>query len=321
WSHVAPPGSRPGSGVRPSVGDLQMDPGAPMEAGAAGLFTAAASALPFPSPAAPAGRPGVPGGSASTTRELQQDWREQKQRDRPVRLLFQIPSAQILHSVYTVVVMRSGRFDSRQASVQRRYSDFRRLHQELRAELQEELEEAPLPPRLLTGNFSAAAIAARRLALQDYLAALFSARRVRRSPRFAAFFTEAEQRRAHGLLRSGRFRPAAEQLQAVLEVQEKLLPWQGAALTVPALCALAVCHRDLDEPERAFAAAQRALPAARRYGPRSHRAALLDALLDLGYRLGRPVAQLQDELTALRDAERGPVAPRSLKELVVQEFL
>ncbi|XP_029952142.1 sorting nexin-20 isoform X1 [Salarias fasciatus] len=223
--------------------------------------------------------------------------------------------------VYTVVVMRSGRFDSRQASVQRRYSDFRRLHQELRAELQEELEEAPLPPRLLTGNFSAAAIAARRLALQDYLAALFSARRVRRSPRFAAFFTEAEQRRAHGLLRSGRFRPAAEQLQAVLEVQEKLLPWQGAALTVPALCALAVCHRDLDEPERAFAAAQRALPAARRYGPRSHRAALLDALLDLGYRLGRPVAQLQDELTALRDAERGPVAPRSLKELVVQEFL
>lgn len=89
---------------------------------------------------------------------------------------------------------------------------------------------------------------------------------------------------------------------------------------MPTLSALAVCYRDLDEPEQAFAAAQRALPAVRRYRMKHYRAALLDLLVDVGYQLGRPVAQLQEELTVLRDAERGEVSSRSLKELVVQEF-
>lgn len=217
--------------------------------------------------------------------------------------------------------MRSGSFDSRRVSVQRRYSDFWRLHQQLLEEFDEELEEVLLPPKLLTGNFSPDSISARRLALQDYLAKLFSARCVRHSPHFAAFFTEAEQRRAHSLLRSGRFQAAAEQLQVVLEIQEKLLPWQKATLTVPTLSALAVCHRDLEESDRAFATAQRALPATRRYGLRRYRAALLETLVDLGYQLGRPVAQLQEELTAVRDAERGEVSARSLKEVVIQEFI
>lgn len=216
--------------------------------------------------------------------------------------------------------MRSGSFDSRRVSVERRYSDFSRFHHKLLEEFSEELEEVLLPRKLLTGNFSPEVISERRVSLQDYLAQLYSVRCVRRSPHFSAFFTEQEQRRAHSLLRAGQFRPAAEQLQAVLEMQEKLLPWQRPTLIVPTLSAVAVCYRDLEEPERAFAAAQRALPPVRRYGLKQHRAALLDLLVDLGYELGRPVAQLQEELTVLRDAERGEVSPRSLKELVVQEF-
>ncbi|TNN42344.1 Sorting nexin-20 [Liparis tanakae] len=216
--------------------------------------------------------------------------------------------------------MRSGSFDAHRVSVERRFRDFSRLHHKLQEEFSEELEEVALPRKLLTGNFSPDVISARRLSLQDYLSRLHAARCARHSPHFSAFFTEREQRRAHGLLRAGRAGPAAEQLQAVLEVQEKLLPWQTPALTVPTLSALAVCYRDLEDPDRAFAAAQRALPPARCYGPRRYRASLLDLLLDLGHRLGRPVAPLQQELTLLRDAEGGGGGSRSLKELVVQEF-
>ncbi|XP_008300638.1 sorting nexin-20 isoform X2 [Stegastes partitus] len=269
----------------------------------------------------------LPSDSSLTTKELQQNWREVKRNDRPVRLLFVIPSSRIVehalskYVVYQVVVMRSGSFDSRRVSVERRYSDFLSFHHKLLQEFGEELEEVVLPRKLLTGNFSPDNIQERRLALQDYLAKLFAARCVRYSHHLAAFFTEQEQRRGHSLIRAGQFRAAVEQLQTVLEIQEKLLPWQKPTLVVTTLSALAVCHRDLDEPEQAFGSAHRALPPVRRYGLKHHRAALLELLVDVGYQLGRPVAQLQEELSGLRDAERGEAYCRSLKELVIHEFL
>ncbi|XP_056242312.1 sorting nexin-20 isoform X2 [Seriola aureovittata] len=235
----------------------------------------------------------APSCSSLTTKELQQNLRAVKQRQRLVRLMFEIPSTRIVDRALSKYVEEFG----------------------------EELEEVLLPRKLLTGNFSPDIISERRLALQDYLAKLYSVRCARHSPHFPTFFTEQEQRRAHSLLRAGQFQAALQQLQVVLEIQEKLLPWQSPTLIVPTVCALAVCYRDLEQPEQAFAAAQRALPPVRRYGLKRYRASLLDLLVDLGYELGRPVAQIQDELTALRDAERGEVTSRSLKELVVQEFV
>ncbi|XP_029909355.1 sorting nexin-20 [Myripristis murdjan] len=269
----------------------------------------------------------VEGPSCLTTKELQQNLKTEKQRQRPVRLLFEIPSARIIEQslskyvVYQVVLIRSGSFDSRRVSVERRYSDFSRFHQQLLEEFSEELEEVSLPRKLLTGNFSPEIISERRLGLQDYLAKLYAIRCIRYSRHFPEFFTEQEQRQAHGLLRAGQFKLALELLQTVLQIQEKLVPWQSPVLLVPTLCALAVCHRDLEEPEQAFQTAQRALPPVRRYGLKNYRAPLLELLVDLGYQLRHPVARLQDELTVLRDSERGLVSFRSLKELVVQEFI
>ncbi|XP_029992246.1 sorting nexin-20 [Sphaeramia orbicularis] len=269
----------------------------------------------------------IPRCSSLTTKELQQNWKAEKQGDRPVRLLFEIPSFRIIHHAlskyvaYDVVVMRSGSFDSHRVSVERRYSDFSRLHHKLLEEFDDELEEVVLPRKLLSGNFNPENIAERQLALQDYLAKLYATRCVRYSALFSSFFTEQEQKKAHGLLRAGQFKSALEQLQTILEIQEKLAPWQSSTLTVHTLCAIAVCYRDLDKPEQAFAAAQKALPPVRRYGLANYRAPLLELLVDLGYQLGRPVAQLQEELMELRDAERGMVSPRSLKEVVVQEFI
>lgn len=222
--------------------------------------------------------------------------------------------------VYEVVVMRSGSFESRRVSVERRYTDFLHLHQKLLEEFEEELEDVSLPRKHLTRNFSPEIISERRLSLKDYLTKVHATGSVRHSPAFAAFFTEQEQKRAHTLLRAGQFRQALLQLQTVLEIQEKLLPWQKPTLVVPTLAAMAVCFRDLEEPEEAFGAAHRALPPVRRYQMKAYRVALLQLLVDLGYQLGKPVAQLQDEMTRLRDAERGEMSTRSLKEIVVRQF-
>ncbi|XP_062317914.1 sorting nexin-20 [Osmerus eperlanus] len=265
--------------------------------------------------------------SCMTTKELQQYWRAEKQRLRPIKLLFEIPLARTIdqtltkYVVYQIVVIRSGSYDSQRVSVERRYSDFARFHHQLLQNFNEELEDVKLPRKFLTGNFNPDCILERRLALQDYLGQLYAIRCVRQCRQFLDFFTEPEQIRAYGLLRSGQFQMALELLHVVLDLQEKLAQWYNPVQLVPTQCALAVCHRDLDEQVIAFAMGQRALPAVRRYGIRRYRGPLLAMLVDLGYQLGRPVAQLQEELTQVKDAERGQVSFRSLKEVVVQEFI
>ncbi|KAK7880768.1 hypothetical protein WMY93_032581 [Mugilogobius chulae] len=79
-------------------------------------------------------------------------------------------------------------------------------------------------------------------------------------------------------------------------------------------------HRPGGAGESVHSRAQ-SLPAVRRYGLKEYRAPLLQLLVDVGYALGRPVAQLQEELMSVRDAERGKVDTRSLKELVVHKFV
>ncbi|XP_010881539.1 sorting nexin-20 [Esox lucius] len=141
-----------------------------------------------------------PSSSCMTTKELQQHWRAVKQRLKPVKLLFEIPSSRIveqLHSkyvVYRIVVIRSGSYDSHRVSVERRYSDFVRLHQQLIEDFSEELEEVTLPRKFLTGNFHPENIWERRLALRDYLAQLYNVRCARHSGHFLDFFTDPEQR-------------------------------------------------------------------------------------------------------------------------------
>lgn len=268
-----------------------------------------------------------PSCSNMTTKELQQNWSEEKRRQRPHKLLFEVPLYRVIetafskHVVYQVVIMRSGSFDSHRVSVERRYSDFFKLHQTLLKEFDEELDEIILPRKLLTGNFNPECLLERRVALQDYIAKLYAKRCVRYSIYFADFFTNPEMKKAHNLLRAGQFKQCLQLLQLVLEIQEKLAPWQSATLTVHTLAALAVCYRDLDELEESYATMYRALPAVRRYGLKEYRAPLLQMLVDVGYALGRPVAQVQDELLTVRDAERGRVDTRSLKEVVVHKFL
>ncbi|XP_054631319.1 sorting nexin-20 [Dunckerocampus dactyliophorus] len=264
--------------------------------------------------------PPVVSGSGLTTKELQQRWREVKGTQRPNKVLFDIPSSRVVEEqdpyckyvVYQVAVMACGSFSAHRVCVERRYSDFFCFHHKLLDAFSGELEELVFPCKLMTGT-----VWGRGLALRDYLNQVFDVRCVRHSPLVPEFLTGKEQRRARAFLRGGQFKAALEQLQTVLQIQENLAPWQRPTLLVPTLAAIAVCHRDMEEPREAVAAAHQALPTVRRWGMSEYRGGLLEMLVELSYRLRRPVASLQQELTALRDDHAASWC--SLKELVVRD--
>ncbi|XP_077425259.1 sorting nexin-20 [Vanacampus margaritifer] len=256
------------------------------------------------------------GRSCLTTRELQQQFREMKNSEKSLRgkLLFHVTDAQqdeehAFDTHVEVALLSTGTFSPHHVTVRRSHAHFSRFHRQLKTEFGEELERAELPAPPPCGRVPA---------LQDYLSGAFAV--CGHSPLFARFLTEQERACAGVLMRAGRYADALEQLAVVLAVHDKLLPWQRRSATwaVPALAAVAVCHRDLDGPQEALAAGQRALPPVRRYGMRRYRAPLLRLLVETGHRLGRPVARLQEELTAAEDGSPAPTA--SLKEVVLADL-
>lgn len=263
--------------------------------------------------------------SSMTTRELQEYWRHEKSVWKPVKLLFEVASARIEETkaskfvMYQIVVIQTGSFDSDKAVLDRRYSDFERLQKSLLRSFREEIEDVAFPQKRLVGNFSAEVIGERTRAFRDYLRLLYAIRCVRRSREFLDFLTRPELREAFGCLRAGQYGRALDALGRVLPLHEKLAAHRPAAL-VPALCALLVCHRELERPREAFAAGQRALECLRAREGHRYYAPLLDAMVRLAYALGQDFVSLQERLeqTQLRKpAARGV----TLKELTVREYL
>ncbi|XP_007946108.1 sorting nexin-20 [Orycteropus afer afer] len=263
--------------------------------------------------------------SNMTTRELQEYWRNEKGHWKHVKLLFEIASAHIEERkaskfvMYQIVVIQTGSFDSNKAVLERRYSDFEQLQKNLLKTFREEIEDVAFPKKRLMGNFTEEMICERKLAFKEYLSLLYTIRCVRRSREFIDFLTRPELREAFGCLRAGQYTKALDILTRVVPLQEKLTRHCPVAV-VPALCAMLVCHRDLERPLEAFATGERALQ--RLQARESHRyyAPLLDAMARLAYALGKDFVSLQERLeeTQLRKpATRG----LTLKELTVREYL
>ncbi|XP_047384940.1 sorting nexin-20 isoform X1 [Sciurus carolinensis] len=263
--------------------------------------------------------------SNMTTRELQAYWQNEKGRWKHVKLLFEISSARIEERtvskfvMYQIVVIQTGSFDSNKAVLERRYSDFEKLQKSLLKTFREEMEDVVFPKKHLTGNFSQEMICQRKLALKEYLGQLYAMRCVRRSREFADFLTRPELCEAFGCLRAGQYPRALELLVRVVPLQEKLTAHCPTAV-VPALCAMLVCHRDLERPAEAFAAGERALRCLQAREGHRYYAPLLDAMVRLAYVLGKDFVSLQgrlEESQLRRPTHRG----FTLKELTVREYL
>ncbi|XP_063801394.1 sorting nexin-20 [Pseudophryne corroboree] len=261
-----------------------------------------------------------------TTQELQLYWKKEKHEGKPVKLLFEIQSTRIAEDflskfvVYQIVIIKTGSFDGTKAFIERRYSDFERLHRNLLKDFQDDMEDVLFPKKVLMGNLTQEMINKRMLALKYYLEELYAIRCVRKSRKFIDFFIHPELEDGYSCVRGGQYGKAIETFQQVVYLQEKLAPHYPSFM-VPSLCALVVCHKDMDQSGKAYEFGLRALELLEKHTGHKYYIPLLDTLISLAYKQGKDFVTLQEKLQkAERKMNRGFEHNMfTVKELVVQE--
>lgn len=226
-----------------------------------------------------------------------------------------------LEQLYKIVIIKTGSFDGKKVFIERRYSDFERLHRNLLKDFKDEMEDVVFPKKILMGNLTEEIIRMRMIALKDYLGELYAIRYVRKSCQFVAFFIESELGEGYSCIRGGQYKRATETLEQVLYLQEKLVE-HCPILMVPTLCALVVCHKDMDQLEKAYETGMKALELLQKHPRHKYYNPLLDTLISLAYKLGKDFLSLREkfengENRATRSSFGGEMI--TLKELVVKE--
>ncbi|XP_075044960.1 sorting nexin-20 [Mixophyes fleayi] len=263
-----------------------------------------------------------------TTKELQLYWKKEKYEGKPVKLLFEIQSTRIAEDflskfvMYQIVIIKTGSFDGKKVFIERRYSDFEKLHRNLLKDFQDEMEDVLFPKKVLMGNLTQDMINKRILALKYYLGELYTIKCIRKSRKYRDFFIQPELEDGYSCVRGGQYGKAIETFQQVVYLQEKLAP-HYPSIMVPSLCALVVCHKDMDQSEKAYEFGVKSMELLEKHTGHKYCIPLLDTLISLAYKLGKDFVSLQGKLQkAERRMNKGFESKMlTLKELVVQECI
>ncbi|XP_056382335.1 sorting nexin-20 [Hyla sarda] len=263
-----------------------------------------------------------------TTKELQLYWEKEKYEGKPVKLLFQIQSTRIAEDflskfvLYKIVIIKTGSFDGKKVFIERRYSDFECLHRNLLKDFKEEMEDVVFPKKVLMGNLTEEMISKRMVALKDYLGELYAIRCVRKSQKYIMFFIEPELIEGYSCIRGGQYSTAIGIFQQVVYLQEKLVE-HCPTLLVPTLCALVVCHRDMNQSEMAYEVGMKAIELLEKHTMHKYYVPLLDALISLAYKTGNDYMTLRDKLQMyeMKVKRTFDFETVTLKELVVQVYV
>ncbi|CAH2324681.1 sorting nexin-20 [Pelobates cultripes] len=261
-----------------------------------------------------------------TTKELQLYWSKEKHERKPVKLLFEIPSTRIAEDflskfvVYKIIIVSTGSFDENKVFIERRYSDFEKLHRNLLKYFKEEMEDVLFPKKILMGNLTEELIRKRILALKDYLAELYTISCVRKSKKFMEFFTKPEEEEGYSCLRGGEYGRATELFHQVVCLKERLT-LHCPAVVVPSMCALVVCHKDMDNLDKAYEVGMKALTILEKHTVHRYYVPLLDTLISLAYKIGKDFMSLRERLEKEERKVNIEHMSVSLKELAVQECI
>ncbi|CAN2389558.1 Sorting nexin 20 [Pristimantis euphronides] len=261
-----------------------------------------------------------------TTRELQLYWMKEKHGGKPVKLLFQIQSTRIAEDylskfvMYQIVIIKTGSFDEKKVFIERRYSNFEQLHRNLLKDFKEEMEDVVFPKKVLMGNLTEEMISKRMIALRDYLEELYAIRCVRKSQKYIEFFIEPELEEGYSCIRGGQYSTAMGIFQQVIYLQEKLVE-HCPTLLVPSLCALVICHKDMNQSEMAYDVGMKAIDLLEKHTAHRYYVPLLDTLVSLAYKIGKDYMSLREKikLYEMKVRRSFDFEMLTLKELVVQE--
>ncbi|KAK0680347.1 SNX21 protein, partial [Pygoscelis papua] len=285
-----------------------------------GWCAGGAGAAPLPGAAAPWGGPDL------LTRQLQELWRKSRGSLAPQRLLFEVTSASVVsersskYVLYTIYLIRSGRFDKAPAAIARRYSDFERLNRRLRCRFGCDMAGIAFPRKRLRRNFTAETIAKRSRAFEQFLSHLHSIAEIRRSPEFLEFFFLQDLRAAQRLTCTGMYREALATWANAYRLQDRLGVC-GSGRFLLTLAGLAVCHQELDELGEAHSCCEQALQLLEAQGSHPLLGPFLQAHVHLAWKVGKDKRRSEARLQDLREAGPPLQQQPTLKECLIKEPL
>ena len=185
------------------------------------------------------------------------------------------------------------------AAIQRRYSDFERLHSSLKSKFQDELRGISFPKKILTGNFKAETIAQRSRAFEQYLCHVYSISVLRTSSEFISFFYENDLRKAYEYIRTGNYKTSLPLLKASLLLQQRL---QGETHSevLATLCALVAIHAEIDQDHIAQGYAEAALQCIGTDNQNQFLPSLLQLSIRLCWKMGKDKKDLEARQQGLK---------------------
>ncbi len=221
--------------------------------------------------------------------------------------------------LYTVAVLRTRGTDTSQAIVERRYTDFHRLHQNLRKNFPEIMENVEFPRKTLTGNFKHEFIAERSRRFEQFLMHVFEVEAIRTSDDFQDFFYNRDLRVAYKYMSEGNFQEAIPYLQNALHLQEKMIG-DTHPDTIRTQCALIVAYTSLEDCEaHALEYAESALENIGEDPTNPFLIPLLQNLIGIRWRLQKDKRDLECRLSRVKlHVGDGPLEMPTLEDLVMQ---
>ncbi|NWH71677.1 SNX21 protein, partial [Piaya cayana] len=265
-------------------------------------------------------------GSSLLTRQLQELWRKSRGSLAPQRLLFEVTSASVVsersskYVLYTIYLIRSGRFDKAPATITRRYSDFERLNRRLRCRFGCDMAGIAFPRKRLRRNFTAETIAKRSRAFEQFLSHLHSIAEIRRSPEFLEFFFLQDLQAAQRLTCTGMYREALATWANAYRLQDRLGVCSSGRFLLT-LAGLAVCHQELDQLSEAHGCCEQALQLLEAQGSHPLLGPFLQAHVHLAWKVGKDKRRSEARLQDLREAGPPLQQQPTLKECLIKEPL
>ncbi|GAB1603311.1 sorting nexin-20-like [Argonauta hians] len=223
------------------------------------------------------------------------------------RLSFEVTSADKVKQgrssfvMYTVLISRNSGVDKMPTMIEKRYSDFAKLHHRLKKKMPHKMENIFFPKKLLTGNFTSETIASRSRAFEQYLTHIFSITEIRYSEELANFFYLKELQTAYSLIINNKYSQAVPLMEKYLPIQEKVHcdVHPDVMLTLSAITA---CYHQLDRAYMAHQYAETALNCMHNFdiADNSLYVALLQLSIRVCWTLGKDKRSMEAQLQNLR---------------------
>lgn len=200
--------------------------------------------------------------------------------------------------LYKILLTRSGVVDDTPCVIQRRYSDFEKLHSSLKKHYPTIMKQVSFPKKVFSGNFTPETIATRSRSFEQFLGHLYSIDTIRFCNLFKEFFYAQDLGDAYRYLSEESYFKATSLFLKVMPAQEMIVGEFGMDVGATA-CALTASYMKLDEKEIALKYGLLALRCLKTSENSSLYVPLLNTCVHLCWVLGRDKQTLETKLFQL----------------------